>query len=82
MELDDLLRGKRDCHRLGVRPGSDQDLAGRDDGYFDAAVHIAKKFGFAGWSLDVEPTLSPPGSGANYLSKIVILSRFACCPSR
>ena len=27
------------------------------------AVATAKKFGFSGWSLDVEPTVQPPGSG-------------------
>ena len=31
-------------------------------------VAIAKKFGFAGWSLDVEPTVSPPGSGGGTLT--------------
>ena len=46
-------------------------LAGRDDGYFDAAVRIAEKFGFAGWALDVEPTVTPPGSGAAYFAEYI-----------
>ena len=44
-------------------------IAGRDDGFFEAAVRVAKQFGFAGWSLDVEPTIQPPGSGAAQLAK-------------
>ena len=43
-------------------------VEGRDDGFFEAAVTIAKKFGFAGWSLDVEPTVTPAGSGAKQLA--------------
>ena len=46
-------------------------LAGRDDGWFAAAVMIAKKFGFAGWALDVEPTVTPPGSGVAYFAEYV-----------
>jgi hypothetical protein len=45
-------------------------VAGRDEGFFAAAVTIAEKFGFAGWSLDVEPTVNQTAipSGAEQLA--------------
>jgi hypothetical protein len=54
------------CNVSGPTPWP---VAGRDDGYFAAAVMIAKKFGFAGFALDVEPTVKPYGSGAGYLAQ-------------
>ena len=44
-------------------------VAGRDDGFFDAAVQIAKQFSFAGWSVDAEPTIKKSGGGAEQLAQ-------------
>jgi hypothetical protein len=50
-------------------------VAGRDEGWFDVAVSTALKFGFSGWSLDVEPTISPPGSGEKQMALYVAFLR-------
>jgi hypothetical protein len=62
-------------------------VAGRDDAWFDTAVATTKKFGFSGYSLDIEPIVQPPSSGEAYMAEYTqsmgtFSTRLAACGLR